>query len=170
MKENEILENILRIREELGITTLPTYRQLYDRHIYSGALMKLGGLENIAKMTGIPMFGKVTKRKSKIQNKSKDEIVKSILELKESLHLDHLPTVVQCEKHGITQNDIKKAGGLRKISQSCGIRLKDRNGVNSSMTVRPSRAFEIDRSARKKGPALRRCAESRYLSDTCGTD
>lgn len=157
-KQHEIINKILECRKELGIKTLPTARQLSKFGIYSNQLMIVGGLTKVAKITGIPMKGQdyPRGRKSERIQLSAEEIIEKILSYKESVKLDHMPTVLELTEIGITDKDLKLIGGLTRVSKEYGIPLKRKRMAQKKeeavgQKIRPSKAFEKEREARKQG-------------------
>lgn len=168
--DTEILKAILDCKRELGLDTLPSARQLKDRRISSSQLMRLGGLSNIAKMTGFPMCGKPRaaidkkERKKLGEKKTEKDVIERILKLKEDLKIDHLPAYVQIiTQTWVTQNDIRKVGGMREISKKSGVRIKGKAEVQKTK-IRPSRAFEKDRTARAEGKHYRDVQKAETLA------
>lgn len=158
MDKQEIIEKVLSCKEKLGLNTLPTARQLTEFGIYSNHLMFVGGLTEISKITKIPMKGKnyARGRKAKRKQVSEREIIQKILDCKEALGIDHMPALTQLYETGLTQKDIKKVGGLRRVSEKTGIPLgrtgrTPKDDIFEKQNIRPSRAFEKEREARKMG-------------------
>ena len=90
-------------------------------------------------------------RKKLGEKKTEKDVIERILKLKEDLKIDHLPTYVQIiTQTWVTQNDIRKVGGMREISKKSGVRIKGKAEAQKTK-IRPSRAFEIDRAAMSKG-------------------
>lgn len=151
-KKEAIINKILACKEKLGLDTLPTARQLAGFGIYSQQLICAGGLSEVSRITGIPMKGRAYTRRKKL---SEEEIIQKILDSKEALGIDHLPTLAQLYEIGLTQNDLKRIGGLTRVSREYGILFK-RTGrepkkVRAGQKIRPSRAFEKEQEARKQG-------------------
>lgn len=95
------------------------------------------------------------------QNKTEQDkqkaIIDKILACKETLGIDHLPTLAQLYEIGLTQNDLKRIGGLTRVSREYGIPFKrtvrePKKALGAGQRIRPSRAFEKEREARKQGP------------------
>lgn len=155
-KQKAIIDKILACKETLGLDTLPTARQLAGFGIYSQQLMSVGGLTKISKITKIPMKGRAYARGKKAKKLSEEEIIQTILDSKEALGIDHLPTLAQLYEIGLTQNDLKRIGGLTKVSREYGIPFKrtgrePKKALGAGQRIRPSRAFEKEREARKQG-------------------
>lgn len=150
-KQKAIIDKILACKETLGLDTLPTARQLAGFGIYSQQLMSVGGLTKISKITKIPMKGRAYARGKKAKKLSEEEIIQTILDSKEALGIDHLPTLAQLYEIGLTQNDLKRIGGLTRVSREYGIPFKRTGKLGAGQRIRPSRAFEKEREARKQG-------------------
>ena len=155
-KQKAIIDKILACKETLGLDTLPTARQLAGFGIHSNQLMSVGGLTKISKITKIPMKGRAYARGKKAKKLSEKEIIQKILDYKESLGLDHLPTLTQLYEIGLTQNHLKRIGGLTRVSKEYGIPFKrtgrePKKALGAGQRIRPSRAFEKEREARKQG-------------------
>lgn len=155
-KQKAIIDKILACKETLGLDTLPTARQLAGFGIYSQQLICAGGLSEVSRITGIPMKGRAYTRGKKAKKLSEEEIIQKILDYKESLGLDHLPTLAQLYEIGLTQNDLKRIGGLTRVSREYGILFKrtgrePKKALGAGQRIRPSRAFEKEREARKQG-------------------
>lgn len=150
-KQKAIIDKILACKETLGLDTLPTARQLAGFGIYSQQLMSVGGLTKISKITKIPMKGRAYARGKKAKKLSEAEIIQKILDSKEALGIDHMPTVMQLYEIGLTQNDLKRIGGLTRVSREYGIPFKRTGREPKKQRIRPSRAFEKEREARKQG-------------------
>ena len=155
-KQKAIIDKILACKETLGLDTLPTARQLAGFGIYSQQLMSVGGLTKISKITKIPMKGRAYARGKKAKKLSEEEIIQTILDSKEALGIDHLPTLAQLYEIGLTQNDLKRIGGLTRVSREYGIPFKrtgrePKKALGAGQRIRPSRAFEKEREARKQG-------------------
>lgn len=154
-KKEAIIDKILACKEKLGLDTLPTARQLAGFGIHSNQLMSAGGLSEVSRITGIPMKGRAYARGKKAKKLSEEEIIQKILDSKEALGIDYMPTVLQLYEIGLTQNDLKRIGGLTRVSREYGILFK-RTGrepkkVRAGQNIRPSRAFEKEQEARKQG-------------------
>lgn len=152
-KQKAIIDKILACKETLGLDTLPTARQLAGFGIHSNQLMSVGGLTKLSKITKIPMKGRAYTRRKKL---SEEEIIQKILDSKEALGIDHMPTVLQLYEIGLTQNDLKRIGGLTRVSREYGIPFKrtgrePKKALGAGQRIRPSRAFEKEREARKQG-------------------
>lgn len=147
-KQKAIIDKILACKETLGLDTLPTARQLAGFGIYSQQLICAGGLSEVSRITGIPMKGRAYTRRKKL---SEAEIIQKILDSKEALGIDHMPTVMQLYEIGLTQNDLKRIGGLTRVSREYGIPFKRTGREPKKQRIRPSRAFEKEREARKQG-------------------
>ncbi|WP_415928890.1 hypothetical protein [Zhenpiania hominis] len=152
-KKEAIINKILACKEKLGLDTLPTARQLAGFGIYSQQLICAGGLSEVSRITGIPMKGRAYTRRKKL---SEEEIIQKILDSKEALGIDHMPTVLQLYEIGLTQNDLKRIGGLTRVSREYGIPFKrtgrePKKALGAGQRIRPSRAFEKEREARKQG-------------------
>lgn len=152
-KKEAIIDKILACKEKLGLDTLPTARQLAGFRIYSQQLICAGGLSEVSRITGIPMKGRAYTRRKKL---SEEEIIQKILDYKESLGLDHLPTLTQLYEIGLTQNHLKRIGGLTRVSKEYGIPFKrtgrePKKALGAGQRIRPSRAFEKEQEARKQG-------------------
>lgn len=152
-KKEAIIDKILACKEKLGLDTLPTARQLAGFGIYSQQLICAGGLSEVSRITGIPMKGRAYTRRKKL---SEEEIIQKILDSKEALGIDHMPTVLQLYEIGLTQNDLKRIGGLTRVSREYGIPFKrtgrePKKALGAGQRIRPSRAFEKEREARKQG-------------------
>ena len=115
-KQKAIIDKILACKETLGLDTLPTARQLAGFGIHSNQLMSVGGLTKLSKITKIPMKGRAYARGKKAKKLSEEEIIQKILDSKEALGIDHLPTLAQLYEIGLTQNDLKRIGGLTRDS------------------------------------------------------
>ena len=155
-KQKAIIDKILACKETLGLDTLPTARQLAGFGIYSDQLMSVGGLTKLSKITKIPMKGRAYARGKKAKKLSEEEIIQKILDSKEALGIDHLPTLAQLYEIGLTQNDLKRIGGLTRVSREYGIPFKrtgrePKKALGAGQRIRPSRAFEKEREARKQG-------------------
>lgn len=150
-KQKAIIDKILACKETLGLDTLPTARQLAGFGIHSNKLMSVGGLTKISKITKIPMKGRAYARGKKAKKLSEEEIIQTILDSKEALGIDHLPTLAQLYEIGLTQNDLKRIGGLTRVSREYGILFKRTGREPKKQRIRPSRAFEKEREARKQG-------------------
>lgn len=155
-KQKAIIDKILACKETLGLDTLPTARQLAGFGIHSNQLMSVGGLTKISKITKIPMKGRAYARGKKAKKLSEEEIIQKILDSKETLGIDHLPTLAQLYEIGLTQNDLKRIGGLTRVSREYGIPFKrtvrePKKALGAGQRIRPSRAFEKEREARKQG-------------------
>ena len=150
-KQKAIIDKILACKETLGLDTLPTARQLAGFGIHSNQLMSVGGLTKISKITKIPMKGRAYARGKKAKKLSEEEIIQTILDSKEALGIDHLPTLAQLYEIGLTQNDLKRIGGLTRVSREYGILFKRTGREPKKQRIRPSRAFEKEREARKQG-------------------
>ena len=150
-KQKAIIDKILACKETLGLDTLPTARQLAGFGIHSNQLMSVGGLTKISKITKIPMKGRAYARGKKAKKLSEEEIIQKILDSKEALGIDHMPTVLQLYEIGLTQNDLKRIGGLTRVSKEYGIPFKRTGREPKKQRIRPSRAFEKEREARKQG-------------------
>lgn len=155
-KQKAIIDKILACKETLGLDTLPTARQLAGFGIYSQQLMSVGGLTKISKITKIPMKGRAYARGKKAKKLSEEEIIQTILDSKEALGIDRLPTLAQLYEIGLTQNDLKRIGGLTRVSREYGIPFKrtgrePKKALGAGQRIRPSRAFEKEREARKQG-------------------
>lgn len=150
-KQKAIIDKILACKETLGLDTLPTARQLAGFGIHSNQLMSVGGLTKISKITKIPMKGRAYARGKKAKKLSEEEIIQTILDSKEALGIDHLPTLAQLYEIGLTQNDLKRIGGLTRVSREYGIPFKRTGREPKKQRIRPSRAFEKEREARKQG-------------------
>lgn len=150
-KQKAIIDKILACKETLGLDTLPTARQLAGFGIYSNQLMSVGGLTKLSKITKIPMKGRAYARGKKAKKLSEEEIIQKILDSKEALGIDHLPTLAQLYEIGLTQNDLKRIGGLTRVSREYGIPFKRTGREPKKQRIRPSRAFEKEREARKQG-------------------
>ena len=150
-KQKAIIDKILACKETLGLDTLPTARQLAGFGIHSNQLMSVGGLTKIPKITKIPMKGRAYARGKKAKKLSEEEIIQKILDSKEALGIDHMPTVLQLYEIGLTQNDLKRIGGLTRVSKEYGIPFKRTGREPKKQRIRPSRAFEKEREARKQG-------------------
>lgn len=150
-KQKAIIDKILACKETLGLDTLPTARQLAGFGIYSNQLMSVGGLTKLSKITKIPMKGRAYARGKKAKKLSEEEIIQKILDSKEALGIDHLPTLAQLYEIGLTQNDLKRIGGLTRVSREYGIPFKQTGREPKKQRIRPSRAFEKEREARKQG-------------------
>lgn len=150
-KQRAIIDKILACKETLGLDTLPTARQLAGFGIHSNQLMSVGGLTKISKITKIPMKGRAYARGKKAKKLSEEEIIQTILDSKEALGIDHLPTLAQLYEIGLTQNDLKRIGGLTRVSREYGILFKRTGREPKKQRIRPSRAFEKEREARKQG-------------------
>ena len=168
--DTEILKAILDCKRELGLDTLPSARQVKAAGVCSGQLVRIGGLSNVSRMTGIPMYGNPDKRELKKESrkrsdrKTEEDVIKRILELKEELKLDHLPTYAQIvTQTWVTQNDLRKVGGIRKVSRETGVRIKGKAEVQKTK-IRPSRAFEKDRTARAEGKHYRDVQKAETLA------
>lgn len=147
-KQKAIIDKILACKKTLGLDTLPTARQLAGFGIYSQQLICAGGLSEVSRITGIPMKGRAYTRRKKL---SEAEIIQKILDSKEALGIDHLPTLAQLYEIGLTQNDLKRIGGLTRVSKEYGIQFKRTGREPKKQRIRPSRAFEKEREARKQG-------------------
>lgn len=152
-KQKAIIDKILACKETLGLDTLPTARQLAGFGIYSQQLICAGGLSEVSRITGIPMKGRAYTRRKKL---SEAEIIQKILDSKEALGIDHMPTVLQLYEIELTQNDLKRIGGLTRVSREYGIPFKrtgrePKKALGAGQRIRPSRAFEKEREARKQG-------------------
>ena len=152
-KKEAIINKILACKEKLGLDTLPTARQLAGFGIYSQQLICAGGLSEVSRITGIPMKGRAYTRRKKL---SEEEIIQKILDSKEALGIDHMPTVLQLYEIGLTQNDLKRIGGLTRVSREYGIPFKrtgrePKKALGAGQRIRPSRAFEKEREVRKQG-------------------
>ena len=150
-KKEAIINKILACKEKLGLDTLPTARQLAGFGIYSQQLICAGGLSEVSRITGIPMRAYTRRKKL-----SEEEIIQKILDSKEALGIDHMPTVLQLYEIGLTQNDLKRIGGLTRVSREYGIPFKrtgrePKKALGAEQRIRPSRAFEKEREARKQG-------------------
>lgn len=155
-KQKAIIDKILACKETLGLDTLPTARQLAGFGIHSNQLMSVGGLTKLSKITKIPMKGRAYARGKKAKKLSEEEIIQKILDSKEALGIDHLPTLAQLYEIGLTQNDLKRIGGLTRVSREYGIPFKrtgrePKKALGAGQRIRPSRAFEKEREARKQG-------------------
>lgn len=155
-KQKAIIDKILACKETLGLDTLPTARQLAGFRIHSNQLMSVGGLTKISKITKIPMKGRAYARGKKAKKLSEEEIIQTILDSKEALGIDHLPTLAQLYEIGLTQNDLKRIGGLTRVSREYGIPFKrtgrePKKALGAGQRIRPSRAFEKEQEARKQG-------------------
>lgn len=155
-KQKAIIDKILACKETLGLDTLPTARQLAGFGIHSNQLMSVGGLTKLSKITKIPMKGRAYARGKKAKKLSEEEIIQTILDSKETLGIDHMPTVLQLYEIGLTQNDLKRIGGLTRVSREYGIPFKrtgrePKKALGAGQRIRPSRAFEKEREARKQG-------------------
>lgn len=155
-KQKAIIDKILACKETLGLDTLPTARQLAGFGIYSQQLICAGGLSEVSRITGIPMKGRAYARGKKAKKLSEEEIIQKILDSKEALEIDHMPTVLQLYEIGLTQNDLKRIGGLTRVSREYGIQFKrtgrePKKALGAGQRIRPSRAFEKEREARKQG-------------------
>lgn len=155
-KKEAIIDKILACKEKLGLDTLPTARQLAGFGIHSNQLMSVGGLTKISKITKIPMKGRAYARGKKVKKLSEEEIIQKILDSKEALGIDHMPTVLQLYEIGLTQNDLKRIGGLTRVSKEYGIPFKrtgrePKKALGAGQRIRPSRAFEKEQEARKQG-------------------
>lgn len=155
-KQKAIIDKILACKETLGLDTLPTARQLAGFGIHSNQLMSVGGLTKISKITKIPMKGRAYARGKKAKKLSEEEIIQTILDSKEALGIDHLPTLAQLYEIGLTQNDLKRIGGLTRVSREYGIQFKrtgrePKKALGAGQRIRPSRAFEKEQEARKQG-------------------
>lgn len=155
-KQKAIIDKILACKETLGLDTLPTARQLAGFGIHSNQLMSVGGLTKLSKITKIPMKGRAYARGKKAKKLSEAEIIQKILGSKEALGIDHLPTLAQLYEIGLTQNDLKRIGGLTRVSKEYGIPLKRKRMAQKKeeavgQKIRPSRAFEKEQEARKQG-------------------
>lgn len=155
-KQKAIIDKILACKEKLGLDTLPTARQLAGFGIYSQQLICAGGLSEVSRITGIPMKGRAYARGKKAKKLSEEEIIQKILDSKEALGIDHMPTVLQLYEIGLTQNDLKRIGGLTRVSKEYGIPFKrtgrePKKALGAGQRIRPSRAFEKEREARKQG-------------------
>lgn len=150
-KQKAIIDKILACKETLGLDTLPTARQLAGFGIHSNQLMSVGGLTKLSKITKIPMKGRAYARGKKAKKLSEEEIIQKILDSKEALGIDHLPTLAQLYEIGLTQNDLKRIGGLTRVSREYGIPFKRTGREPKKQRIRPSRAFEKEREARKQG-------------------
>lgn len=150
-KQKAIIDKILACKETLGLDTLPTARQLAGFGIHSNQLMSVGGLTKISKITKIPMKGRAYARGKKAKKLSEEEIIQKILDSKEALGIDHMPTVLQLYEIGLTQNDLKRIGGLTRVSREYGIPFKRTGREPKKQRIRPSRAFEKEQEARKQG-------------------
>jgi hypothetical protein len=155
-KQKAIIDKILACKETLGLDTLPTARQLAGFGIYSQQLICAGGLSEVSRITGIPMKGRAYARGKKAKKLSEEEIIQKILDSKEALGIDHLPTLAQLYEIGLTQNDLKRIGGLTRVSREYGIQFKrtgreQKKALGAGQRIRPSRAFEKEREARKQG-------------------
>jgi hypothetical protein len=155
-KQKAIIDKILACKETLGLDTLPTARQLAGFGIYSQQLICAGGLSEVSRITGIPMKGRAYARGKKAKKLSEEEIIQKILDSKEALGIDHLPTLAQLYEIGLTQNDLKRIGGLTRVSREYGIPFKrtgreSKKALGAGQRIRPSRAFEKEREARKQG-------------------
>lgn len=155
-KQKAIIDKILACKETLGLDTLPTARQLAGFGIHSNQLMSVGGLSEVSRITGIPMKGRAYARGKKAKKLSEAEIIQKILGSKEALGIDHMPTVLQCYEIGLTQNHLKRIGGLTRVSREYGIPFKrtgrePKKALGAGQRIRPSRAFEKEREARKQG-------------------
>lgn len=155
-KQKEIIDKILVCKETLGLDTLPTARQLAGFGIHSNQLMSVGGLTKLSKITKIPMKGRAYARGKKAKKLSEEEIIQKILDSKEALGIDHLPTLAQLYEIGLTQNDLKRIGGLTRVSREYGIPFKrtgrePKKALGAGQRIRPSRAFEKEQEARKQG-------------------
>lgn len=155
--DTEILKAILDCKRELGLDTLPSARQVIEFGVCSGQLVRIGGLSNVSQMTGIPMYGNPEKRELKKESKKRGEkkteadVIKRVLDLKEELGIEHLPTFNQIVvETWVTQNDMRRIGGLKRISQEYGIEMKDKKN-RPIQKVRISRAFEKDKAAKAEG-------------------
>ena len=118
--------------------------------------MSVGGLTKLSKITKIPMKGRAYARGKKAKKLSEEEIIQKILDSKEALGIDHLPTLAQLYEIGLTQNDLKRIGGLTRVSKEYGIQFKrtgrePKKALGAGQRIRPSRAFEKEREARKQG-------------------
>lgn len=155
-KQKAIIDKILACKETLGLDTLPTARQLAGFGIYSQQLICAGGLSEVSRITGIPMKGRAYARGKKAKKLSEEEIIQKILDSKEALGIDHLPTLAQLYEIGLTQNDLKRIGGLTRVSREYGIPFKrtgrePKKALGAGQRIRPSRAFEKEQEARKQG-------------------
>ena len=150
-KQKAIIDKILACKETLGLDTLPTARQLAGFGIHSNQLMSVGGLTKLSKITKIPMKGRAYARGKKAKKLSEAEIIQKILDSKEALGIDHMPTVLQLYEIGLTQNDLKRIGGLTRVSREYGIPFKRTGKLGAEQRIRPSRAFEKEQEARKQG-------------------
>ena len=150
-KQKAIIDKILACKETLGLDTLPTARQLAGFGIHSNQLMSVGGLTKLSKITKIPMKGRAYARGKKAKKLSEEEIIQTILDSKETLGIDHLPTLAQLYEIGLTQNDLKRIGGLTRVSREYGIPFKRTGKLGAEQRIRPSRAFEKEQEARKQG-------------------
>lgn len=155
-KQKAIIDKILACKETLGLDTLPTARQLAGFGIYSDQLMSVGGLTKISKITKIPMKGRAYARGKKAKKLSEEEIIQTILDSKETLGIDHMPTVLQLYEIGLTQNDLKRIGGLTRVSREYGIPFKrtgrePKKALGAGQRIRPSGAFKKERELRKNG-------------------
>lgn len=150
-KKEAIIDKILACKEKLGLDTLPTARQLAEFGIYSQQLICAGGLSEVSRITGIPMKGRAYARGKKAKKLSEEEIIQKILGSKETLGIDHMPTVLQLYEIGLTQNDLKRIGGLTRVSREYGIPFKRTGREPKKQRIRPSLAFEKEREARKQG-------------------
>lgn len=150
-KQKAIIDKILACKETLGLDTLPTARQLAGFGIHSNQLMSVGGLTKLSKITKIPMKGRAYARGKKAKKLSEEEIIQTILDSKETLGIDHLPTLAQLYEIGLTQNDLKRIGGLMRVSREYGIPFKRTGKLGAEQRIRPSRAFEKEQEARKQG-------------------
>ena len=155
-KQKAIIDKILACKETLRLDTLPTARQLAGFGIHSNQLMSVGGLTKISKITKIPMKGRAYARGKKAKKLSEEEIIQTILDSKEALGIDHLPTLAQLYEIGLTQNDLKRIGGLTRVSREYGIPFKrtgrePKKALGAGQRIRPSRAFEKEQEARKQG-------------------
>lgn len=152
-KQKAIIDKILACKETLGLDTLPTARQLAGFGIYSQQLICAGGLSEVSRITGIPMKGRAYTRRKKL---SEAEIIQKILDSKEALGIDHLPTLAQLYEIGLTQNDLKRIGGLTRVSREYGILFKrtgrePKKALGAGQKIRPSGAFKKERELRKNG-------------------
>ena len=149
-KQKAIIDKILACKETLGLDTLPTARQLAGFGIHSNQLMSVGGLTKISKITKIPMKGRAYARGKKAKKLSEEEIIQTILDSKEALGIAQLYEI------GLTQNDLKRIGGLTRVSREYGIPFKrtgrePKKALGAGQRIRPSRAFEKEQEARKQG-------------------
>lgn len=150
-KQKAIIDKILACKETLGLDTLPTARQLAGFGIHSNQLMSVGGLTKLSKITKIPMKGRAYARGKKAKKLSEKEIIQTILDSKETLGIDHLPTLAQLYEIGLTQNDLKRIGGLMRVSREYGIPFKRTGKLGAEQRIRPSGAFKKERELRKNG-------------------